>query len=58
MSLELVVADRVAPQLWRNGGGQTRELAAAPAGEQWHWRISLAEVRQDGAFSAYPGVTR
>lgn len=58
MSLELVVADRVAPQPWRNGGGQTRELAASPPGSHWDWRISLAEVRQDGAFSAYPGITR
>lgn len=58
MSLELVVADRVAPQPWRNGGGQTRELYTAPAGAHWTWRISLAEVRQDGAFSAYPGITR
>lgn len=58
MSLELVVSDRIAPQPWRNGGGQTRELAASAPGEHWAWRISLAEVRQDGAFSAYPGITR
>lgn len=43
---------------WRNGGGVTCELLAAPAGERWHWRISIAEVARDGPFSPYPGVQR
>lgn len=45
-------------QRWRNGGGLTRELLAAPPGEAWRWRISVAEVEADGPFSPYPGVER
>lgn len=45
-------------QAWRNGGGTTRELLAQPAGGDWHWRISVAEVTAHGPFSAYPGVQR
>lgn len=50
--------DAVAPQRWRNGGGWTRELLAAPAGEAWHVRVSVADIEQDGPFSSFPGVAR
>jgi environmental stress-induced protein Ves len=43
---------------WRNGGGTTRELLAWPHREDWTVRVSVAEVAQSGAFSAFPGVTR
>lgn len=43
---------------WRNGGGTTRELAAWPAGQDWAWRISVAQVEADGPFSHFPGVQR
>ncbi|MFG2616748.1 HutD family protein [Streptomyces sp. NPDC048507] len=46
---------------WRNGGGVTREIAARPEGagtDGFDWRISLAEVAADGAFSEFPGVDR
>jgi environmental stress-induced protein Ves len=44
---------------WKNGGGWTTELAAAPAGtEAFDWRISIAEVESDGAFSTFPGCDR
>lgn len=43
---------------WRNGGGVTRELASWPAGGDWAWRISVAEVSADGPFSHFPGVQR
>jgi uncharacterized protein len=45
-------------QRWKNGGGHTRELLAAPPGDSWRWRISVAEVHADGPFSPYPGVER
>lgn len=47
-------ADRPATP-WRNGGGVTREVAAAPDGS---WRVSLAEVAADGPFSAFAGLDR
>jgi hypothetical protein len=55
---QLVRLEDVAPQPWRNGGGQTRELLTWPDGADWRLRISLAEIRKDGPFSAFPGVTR
>ncbi len=54
----LVAAQSVAPQAWRNGGGQTRELLAWPPQGPWQLRISRADIGADGPFSAFPGVTR
>ena len=58
MSFSMVHADSVAPQPWRNGGGQTRELLAWPDANNWQLRISRADIGADGPFSAFPGVTR
>uniref|UniRef100_UPI00286A38B8 HutD/Ves family protein n=1 Tax=Roseateles sp. TaxID=1971397 RepID=UPI00286A38B8 len=58
MNFLLIDADSVAPQAWRNGGGQTRELLAWPAGAEWKLRISRADIESDGAFSAFPQVER
>ncbi len=43
---------------WKNGGGWTSEIWRVPDQDDWMWRLSIAEVEQDGAFSAYPGVDR
>jgi uncharacterized protein len=46
---------------WKNGGGETREIAVHPRGaslEDFGWRISMASVRGDGPFSLFPGVER
>ncbi len=47
---------------WRNGGGTTRTVAIDPPGATvaagFAWRISVADVAQDGPFSAMPGVDR
>ncbi|MDH6136439.1 environmental stress-induced protein Ves [Kitasatospora sp. MAA4] len=51
---QLPAADRTATP-WRNGGGLTREVAAATDGS---WRVSLAEVAADGPFSVFPGLDR
>jgi environmental stress-induced protein Ves len=48
----------VPPTRWRNGGGVTRELLAAPSAEDWTWRVSVADVEADGPFSAFAGVER
>lgn len=56
----LPAADRVAVP-WKNGGGITREVAVWPPGadfETFHWRVSMAEVREAGPFSMFPGVDR
>jgi uncharacterized protein len=46
---------------WKNGGGTTRELAVSPdaAGlDHFDWRLSIADVLQDGSFSHFAGVDR
>lgn len=60
MTRVLSAADRVAVP-WKNGGGITREVAVWPSGagfETFHWRVSMAEVREAGPFSAFPGIDR
>ena len=58
MTVVVIDAESVTPQAWRNGGGQTRELLAWPAGADWRVRISRADIDVDGPFSAFPGVER
>jgi uncharacterized protein len=53
-----VCVDAVAPQPWRNGGGRTRELLAAPDPADWRIRVSVADVEADGPFSVFAGVER
>jgi uncharacterized protein len=46
---------------WKNGGGHTTEIAAEPAGAgmaSFVWRVSVADIAQDGPFSAFPGIDR
>ncbi|MFC0254665.1 HutD/Ves family protein [Massilia consociata] len=51
----------LSPVPWKNGGGSTTEIAIGPpdAGfEDFDWRVSLATIEKDGAFSQFPGVDR
>ncbi|MFC6704829.1 HutD family protein [Flexivirga alba] len=43
---------------WLGGGGVTHELARHPAAGDFVWRLSVAEVQQDGPFSRLDGVDR
>ncbi|MCW6510141.1 HutD/Ves family protein [Lichenifustis flavocetrariae] len=46
---------------WKNGGGETIEIAVHPEGaglEDFDWRLSAARVATDGPFSTFPGVDR
>lgn len=45
---------------WRNGGGITQEVACNPGGSSaaFDWRLSIAEVAQDGGFSVFSGLQR
>ncbi len=50
---------RVMP--WKNGGGETAEIAVSPQGaaiDTFDWRLSMATVATDGPFSAFPGIDR
>jgi environmental stress-induced protein Ves len=52
----------VLPEIaWKNGCGTTRELVCRPRGADMHdfdWRVSIATIAVDAAFSAFPGVER
>ena len=53
--------DDLRPQAWKNGGGSTRDVVARPEAAtlaDFDWRVSIAEVGQDGPFSAFPGIDR
>lgn len=46
---------------WKNGGGVTVEIAIHPQNasvDNFDWRISTAQVAQDGAFSVFDQVDR
>ncbi len=46
---------------WKNGGGMTTEIAAWPAGaapDAFDWRVSIADVANDGPFSRFAGFDR
>lgn len=60
----LSAATRVIPRVeyrrerWRNGLGWTREIVRVPDTDDWQVRLSIAEIEQDAAFSAFPGIER
>jgi environmental stress-induced protein Ves len=46
---------------WKNGGGETTEIAVFPEGaslDDFGWRISRARVERSGPFSPFPGIDR
>jgi uncharacterized protein len=46
---------------WKNGGGETSEIAAFPEGSSvadFGWRLSMAVVASDGPFSIFPRIDR
>jgi len=45
---------------WKNGGGRASEIAVwpGPDDDAFAWRVAIAEIERDGAFSSYPGVER
>ncbi|MEZ5925996.1 MAG: HutD family protein [Hyphomicrobiaceae bacterium] len=46
---------------WKNGQGETLEVARSPDGQSldaFDWRVSVAPVIADGAFSLFPAIER
>ncbi|HXH02033.1 MAG TPA: HutD family protein, partial [Candidatus Competibacteraceae bacterium] len=57
----LLTPDHYRVMPWKNGQGSTTEIAVHPPGaglDEFTWRLSIAEIGQDGPFSAFPGVDR
>lgn len=43
---------------WRNGLGSTIELVKHASGDSFKWRLSMADVAQDGVFSDFSDYDR
>lgn len=61
----VIPANEYRRERWRNGMGWTREILrrslVPPAGQpqdDWDWRLSIAEIERDSAFSTFEGVDR
>lgn len=59
MHIQLIPANEYQRTRWKNGLGWTREIVRHPGqGDQWDWRLSIAEVDKDGPFSAFENIDR
>jgi uncharacterized protein len=56
--MRVIRMSELAAAPWKNGGGVTREIAAARNGDSLIWRLSMADVTSDGPFSRFEGLTR
>jgi environmental stress-induced protein Ves len=59
--MQVIVAQDHCRMPWKNGGGETAEIAVAPDGTglaDFDWRVSLARIARDGPFSTFPSVDR
>jgi len=59
MDITIIPANEYRRERWKNGQGWTREIFRSSVdGDNWSWRLSIAEVEKDGPFSVFPGVDR
>ena len=54
----VIPANEYRRERWRNQLGWTREIHKCPDDGAWDWRLSIAEIERDSAFSSFPGVER
>lgn len=54
----VIPANEYRRERWKNGLGWTRAIARVPDADAWNWRLSIAEIERDAAFSAFPGIDR
>ena len=55
---KVLSSDKFITSRWKNGGGITHEIARSHLGDNWVWRISIADVATDGPFSRFDGMSR
>ncbi|PPV05654.1 hypothetical protein XBLMG947_3196 [Xanthomonas bromi] len=58
LSSRVIPATEYRRERWRNQLGWTREILCLGDADQWALRLSIAEIEQDAAFSAFPGIDR
>lgn len=57
---KIIPAENFVTSLWKNGKGETTELAINQGGTltEFDWRLSMATVSEDGVFSDFSGHLR
>lgn len=53
--------NRLSASPWKNGSGITKEISIYPQGanlSNFIWRVSIAEINNDGPFSSFPDIDR
>lgn len=58
LSSRVIPANEYRRERWRNQLGWTREILRLGDTPEWALRLSIAEIEQDAAFSAFPGIDR
>nr|WP_321455642.1 HutD family protein [uncultured Cohaesibacter sp.] len=59
--MKLLSAARHRRMPWKNGKGETVEIAISPEGaalSEFDWRLSMASVTEPGPFSPFAGIAR
>ena len=59
--MRILKADEYRRMPWRNGHGETAEVAIRPTGatlDDFDWRVSMARIDGDGPFSIFPQIDR
>jgi environmental stress-induced protein Ves len=59
--MRILKADEYRRMPWRNGRGETAEVAISPAGatlDDFDWRVSMARIDGHGPFSIFPETDR
>ncbi len=58
--IEIITPEQFTKTPWKNGKGETIELAVNDGGDVngFDWRLSMATVSEDGAFSDFSGYWR
>ncbi|WOB50045.1 HutD family protein [Xanthomonas hydrangeae] len=58
LSSRVIPATDYRRERWRNRLGWTREILRFGDADAWSLRLSIAEIEQNAAFSAFPGIDR
>ena len=54
----VIPANEYRRERWKNQLGWTREICRSGDADDWDWRLSIAEIERDAAFSTFPGIDR
>lgn len=58
MDSQVIPAAGYRRERWRNQLGWTRQIFCSGGEQDWDWRLSIAEIDDDAAFSRFPGADR